>query len=98
MAGTKMIQQIDRKGNVVATYESITQAAKEIGGFKGNISAACHGKLISAYGYRWAIVANANPLSDSELRARAWIRQNSTNALKAIKYAVEVLGGVANVE
>lgn len=98
MAGMKLIQQIDKKGNVIATHESITRAASAVGGFKGNISAACHGKLASAYGYKWAFAPETNQMSDAEVRARAWIRKNNTNALKAIKYAIDVLGGTVNVE
>lgn len=49
----KDVSCFDSHGNMIATYESATEAAKQIGGFQSNISKCCHGKLGTYKGYIW---------------------------------------------
>lgn len=51
---SKKINQIDKlTGEILATFPSVTEAAKNVNGLKGSISSACTGRQKSAYGYRW---------------------------------------------
>jgi hypothetical protein len=44
-------------GEIVSTYESIADAARDLGIIKGNhITEACQGKIKSAYGFRWQYI------------------------------------------
>lgn len=44
-------------GEIVSTYESIADAARDLGIAKGNhITEACQGKIKSAYGFRWQYI------------------------------------------
>lgn len=42
-----------RDGEVIATFDSLMQAERDLGYKHGNISKCCNGKLKSAYGYKW---------------------------------------------
>ena len=52
------VQSLDLiTGEVVSTYESIADAARDIGIAKGNhITEACQGKIKSAYGFYWRYI------------------------------------------
>lgn len=50
------VNQYDLKGNFIKTWNSITDAARNVGKVNsgtGNISMVCKGKRGSAYGYKW---------------------------------------------
>ena len=49
----KKISQYDLNDNLITTYNCLTDAALAVNGLKGNISSAAHGKLKTAYGYKW---------------------------------------------
>ena len=52
----KPVLQFDADGKVVGRYESAQAAAKAVSGAQSNISAACLGEKITAYGYKWEYV------------------------------------------
>ena len=41
------------KGDVIAVFPSIKDAAKAVGGHPSNIGNCCHGRLLSTCGYQW---------------------------------------------
>lgn len=49
------VEQLDLEGNVIATFKSISDAARALGdvNYNSHISSACKGKRETAYGYRW---------------------------------------------
>ena len=47
----KQIEQLDLNGNILAEFDSISQAAKELQINRGNINQVCLGKLKTAGGY-----------------------------------------------
>lgn len=49
----KQIKQLDLNNNLIRIWDSLTKAAKSVGGSPGNISAVCYGKKKTAYGYKW---------------------------------------------
>ena len=58
---SKKVNQIDKlTGEVLATFNSGREAAKNVNGSDGHISKVCNGKLKTAYGYRWQYVTNQN--------------------------------------
>lgn len=70
----KPVDQFDLTGFFVASYPSITEAAAAINtsfsnSRKGNISACCHGKAKSAYGYIWRFKSNENVTTNYEVEA-----------------------------
>ena len=52
------VQSLDlTTGEIISTYESIADAARDLGIVKGNhITEACQGKIKSAYGFRWQYI------------------------------------------
>lgn len=59
---SKAVDQLDLSGNFLERYPSMCMAARSIGVLKstGNISAVCHGKFLTAYGYKWRFSAITN--------------------------------------
>lgn len=51
----KKVSQYDLNNKFIKSYESITQAAKEVGTNAGNISGTVHGKQQTAAGYYWRL-------------------------------------------
>lgn len=49
----KQIKQLDLNNNLIKIWNSLTEAAKGVGGSPSNISAVCYGNRKSAYGYKW---------------------------------------------
>lgn len=49
----KAVIQMDKEGNYITEYQSITKAAKSINGIVTNIAKVCRGKRNYASGYRW---------------------------------------------
>lgn len=49
----RRICQYTKNGSFVKAYNSISEAARELGGNNGNICSALKGKLKTAYGYTW---------------------------------------------
>lgn len=47
----KQIEQLDLNGNILAEFDNISQAAKELQINRGNINQVCLGKLKTAGGY-----------------------------------------------
>ena len=58
------IRQLDLNGNLIATYDSYSEAEQKTGFGHGSIWKACNGILDQSYGYRWEF-------QDEELRAKA---------------------------
>ena len=58
------VNQYDLDGNLIATFDSITDAAIAVGGGEPLINGCCSGKTNTAYGFKWARVGE-------ELHARA---------------------------
>ena len=53
-ANGKKVHQIDKvTGEILATFDSGREAAKNVNGSNGNISKVCLGEKKSAYGYKW---------------------------------------------
>ena len=52
----KKVEQYDRRGKYLATYKSITLAAKLTGANAIGISKVCRGIFKSSGGYRWLFV------------------------------------------
>lgn len=50
----KKINQYDLDGNYICSWDSLTSAAKGMGGKKSCISAVCRKEIQSAYGYMWS--------------------------------------------
>ena len=49
----KGVVQMTMSGDCVATYNSIKNAATSVNGKSSNIGNVCHGRMKSAYGFRW---------------------------------------------
>ena len=49
----KQVIQYTKKGVLIATYYSTSEASRKTGVNQGNISSACNGKLSSAGGFKW---------------------------------------------
>lgn len=47
------VVQIDDDGNILGQFESLSDAAKSVGGMPGHISSVCSGKRQRAYGFAW---------------------------------------------
>ena len=54
--GRKEIGQYDKEGNLIKTYESLSEASKLNGISIGNISSVLHGKRKHASGYFWRFI------------------------------------------
>jgi hypothetical protein len=52
----RRVQQMDLSGNYIATYGSLTEAAKTNCMSRGTLSLACSGKRKDASGYKWAYI------------------------------------------
>lgn len=53
-ANGKSVNQIDKfTGEILATFNSVTEAARTFGGSTGHISEVCSGKRKSAFDYKW---------------------------------------------
>lgn len=50
------VNQYDLDGNLVATHESMSEAARAIGKSESSINQCCNGKRNTAYGFKWARV------------------------------------------
>jgi len=56
---TKKVKQFDPlSGQLVAVFNSVTEAAKAVGGKLKNISSACTGHVKTSRGFRWEFVEN----------------------------------------
>lgn len=53
------VAQYTLEGELVATYESATQASRELGYDQGTLSKVCNGKKKQAYGFVWSFVKTA---------------------------------------
>ncbi len=51
--GQKIVSQFTRGGELIATYHSAAEAARQTNIHRGDISSTCRGKLKSAGGYVW---------------------------------------------
>ena len=49
----KQVNQFDMKGNMIAEWESASEAAKKLGYSQGSISCCCRGEYKQAYGFIW---------------------------------------------
>lgn len=50
----RRVHKLDRYTNeILETYESLIDAAVELGGYSSVIGKACRGKIKTAYGYKW---------------------------------------------
>jgi len=50
---SKMVTQLDLKGNVIKIWNSMTQAERKGGFVQSNISSACNGNLKTHKGFKW---------------------------------------------
>lgn len=50
------VNQYDLDGNLIATHESMSAAARELGKHESQINLCCNGKRNTAYGFKWARV------------------------------------------
>ena len=51
----KKVRQIDAEGNVIKIWQSMSEAARELGLHVSNISHCCSGRIGSTGGYRWEL-------------------------------------------
>lgn len=49
----KQVNQFDMKGNMIAEWESASEAARQLGYSQGSISNCCRGIYKQAYGFLW---------------------------------------------
>lgn len=49
----KVVNQYDKDGNFIKSYNSLTEASKYVNGYITGISAVCNNKQKTAYGYVW---------------------------------------------
>lgn len=50
----RRVHKLDRYTNeILETYESLIDAAVELGGYASTIGKCCRGKIKTAYGYKW---------------------------------------------
>lgn len=54
----KGVQQLDKEGNILFTFTSIHEAAKEVNGNYQNISAVCNGRLKTHKNFKWKFIEN----------------------------------------
>ena len=54
----KPVAMMNKEGETLKTYKSITLAAKDNGLLIGNISACCYGKTKTCGGYKWCFTSN----------------------------------------
>ncbi len=52
----KKVAQLDMEGNLIKVWESVTHAAKALGGSTSNIGNACKGKFKHSKNYKWKYV------------------------------------------
>lgn len=50
---SKKVEQYDKNGNYIKTWDSLSSIAKEFNGYTTIISRCCKNKCKSAYGYVW---------------------------------------------
>ena len=50
---SKKVEQLDSFGNVIGTFDSISEAARKINVRHTSISKVCHGKMHQAGGFIW---------------------------------------------
>ena len=50
----KKVTMIDINNNIIKTFDSIGEAAREVGGERSPIKKCCRGELKTAYGYKWS--------------------------------------------
>lgn len=62
------VRQMDLDGNVIAEYDTITQASKETGADISKISAVCKGKRKTTSGYRWEFINDKHIVLNRENR------------------------------
>lgn len=98
------IYQFDEQGNLINSYNSITDAAISLNIDKSKICACCNGRQKTAYGFQWSYNSTCEPVSRS--RAKRSVNQYSldgkllatfptlTAAAKAVGASV---GGVGSV-
>lgn len=55
---SKVVYQFDLRGNLIKSYPSTQEAARQTGFSQGNISACCRGKYKTAYGFIWRYTKN----------------------------------------
>lgn len=56
------VEKLDHKGNVIARYASVTEAAKSVGvKTTANLSACCSGRRRSFAGFRWRYAGHPTP-------------------------------------
>ena len=53
---SKPVAQLTKQGEIIATYPSISEAARQTGAKKARISLCCNGKAISTQGYKWRFI------------------------------------------
>lgn len=77
------VRQLDRNGNLVATYAGVSEAEKVTGFSHASIWNTCRGNTDKAYGYRWEYV-------DDELRHEAELRRASrpTGGTAIVQYSL----------
>jgi hypothetical protein len=54
----KPVFRFSKQGKLLQGYNSITDAAKDVGGVPSNIKYTCEGKFKTAYGFRWSYNQN----------------------------------------
>ena len=55
---SKKIMQLSTDGKKIKKWNSMTEAGNSLGCNISQISLCCHGKLKTAYGYRWEFIKN----------------------------------------
>lgn len=56
----KPVIQLTEDGEFIAVFISLHEAARNVKGKIANISAACHGKAATSYGYKWCFLSETN--------------------------------------
>ena len=59
--------QLTTKGEFIAVYTSLKEAAREIRGHSTNIWSACSGRAITSYGFVWRFLDETNGEYDEEI-------------------------------
>ena len=63
----RRVYQYDLDGNLINTYESLTESVRQTGCNLGNISSCCLGKRKTCGGFRWSYQPDLTPQSQPQV-------------------------------
>ena len=70
----KKVEQYSTKGEYIKTFESVKDAAEEVGALSSNISDACKGRLKTSKGFNWKFVEEGKQKEREESEDRVVLK------------------------